>query len=76
MPMKPSLILEHKCIGECRSAAPPVQSYSGGAIRRAVGETPPPRNLARAIHARFAALGGIDLELPDRGPMRPLPNFG
>jgi len=45
-------------------------------LRRAAGETPPPRNLGRAIHARFAALGGVDLELPERGPMRPLPNFG
>ncbi|MYK60271.1 MAG: plasmid stabilization protein [Rhodospirillaceae bacterium] len=45
-------------------------------LRRAVGETPPPRNLGRAIHARFAALGGVDLELPERGPMRPLPDFG
>lgn len=140
------MIPKHKGICECRSAAPPVQSHSGGVIRaglrasfrysraidcnainaqffkknarkqalpktsitisnlddglkrrlrvraaengrsieeeardilrRAVGETPPPRNLGRAIHARFAALGGVDLELPERGPMRPLPDFG
>ena len=40
-------------------------------LRRALGEAPPPKDLGRAIHARFAALGGINLELPDRGPMRP-----
>ena len=39
--------------------------------RRAVGEAPPPKDLGRAIHARFAALGGVDLELPERGPARP-----
>ena len=45
-------------------------------LRRAVGEVPPPKDLGRAIHARFAALGGADLELPERGPMRPPPEFG
>jgi len=45
-------------------------------LRRAVAEPPPPKDLGRAIHARFAALGGVDLELPERGPMRPAPEFG
>ena len=31
---------------------------------------------ACAIHARFAALGGVELELPERDPMRPPPEFG
>ena len=44
-------------------------------LRRAVGETLPPKDLGRAIHARFAPLGGVDLELPERGPMRPPPDF-
>ena len=44
-------------------------------LRRSVGEAPPPRDLGRAIHARFAALGGVDLELPERSPMRPPPRF-
>ncbi|MDE0175377.1 MAG: hypothetical protein OYH76_01070 [Defluviicoccus sp.] len=30
----------------------------------------------RAIHARFAALGGVERELPERTPMRPPPEFG
>ena len=45
-------------------------------LRRTVGDAPPPKDLGRAIHARFAALGGIELELPGRGPMRPPPEFG
>ena len=43
---------------------------------RTVGGPPPPKDLGRAIHARFAALGGVDLELPERGPMCPPPKFG
>lgn len=45
-------------------------------LRRAVGEASPPKDLGQAIHARFAALGGVDLELPKRGPMRPPPELG
>ena len=41
-------------------------------LREAVGEAPP-RDLGRAIHARFAALGGVELALPARGPMREPP---
>ncbi len=35
-----------------------------------------PRNLAKLINDRFAALGGVDLEIPVREPMRdpPQPN--
>ena len=44
-------------------------------LRRTVGEAPPPKDLGRAIHARFAALGGGELELPERGPMRSPPRF-
>ena len=45
-------------------------------LRRTVGETPRTKDLGRAIHARFAALGGAELELPERGPMRPPPKLG
>ncbi len=45
-------------------------------LRRAVGEPVPPKDLGRAIHARFAALGGVELVLPERGPMRQPPAFG
>ena len=44
-------------------------------LRHAVGEAPHPKDLGRSIHARFAALGGVELELSERGPMRPPPEF-
>jgi plasmid stability protein len=31
---------------------------------------PKTENLGQAIHRRFAALGGIDLKVPPRGPIR------
>ncbi len=44
-------------------------------LRQAVGKAAPPKDLGRAIHARFAALGGVELALPVRGPMREPPEF-
>ena len=38
-------------------------------------EAPREGNLADRIHALFAPLGGVDLELLPRGPMRDLPTF-
>ena len=29
-----------------------------------------PRDLGKEIHRRFAALGGVDLKIPPRGPIR------
>lgn len=43
--------------------------------RDAVGRETPPRNLASAIRARIGPLGGVDLELPPRGPGREPPSF-
>ena len=37
-------------------------------LRDAVGRKPGSRNLAEAIRARIAPLGGVDLELPPREP--------
>jgi plasmid stability protein len=34
-----------------------------------------PRNLAAAIHRRFARLGGVELELLPRTPVREPPDF-
>ena len=36
----------------------------------ALTEQAPPTNLARAIQDRFASLGGIELDIPLREPMR------
>ena len=41
----------------------------------AAPEQPPERNLYERIRARFAPLGGIDLELPPREPTRDPPRF-
>lgn len=35
----------------------------------------PARDLAAAIKARMAPLGGVDLEIPPRGPMREPPDL-
>ena len=44
-------------------------------LRQVVGQPSVPKNLGHAIHARFAALGGVDLVMPARTPMRPSPDF-
>ena len=44
-------------------------------LRQVVGQPSAPRNLGQAIHARFAALGGADLALPVRTPMRASPDL-
>jgi plasmid stability protein len=38
-------------------------------------EAVPVRNLGSAIRARFAPLGGVELEIPPRQPMREPPRF-
>ena len=45
-------------------------------LRSTLSEAPLPKDLGRGIHARFAALGGGHLELPDRRLMRPPAVFG
>ncbi|MCY3827720.1 MAG: plasmid stabilization protein [Rhodospirillaceae bacterium] len=44
-------------------------------LRHAVERKNAPHNLAAAIRSRIAPLGGVDLELPPRGPMREPPSF-
>ncbi|MBH0239367.1 FitA-like ribbon-helix-helix domain-containing protein [Methylobrevis albus] len=40
-------------------------------LRQALaGDAPAPVDIGRSIHARFAALGGIDLAMPLREPVR------
>lgn len=41
-----------------------------------VEESGTPRNLAEAIRRRFRPLGGVELHLPDRQPMREPPKPG
>lgn len=44
-------------------------------LRKAVERKPGPTNLASAIRARFAPLGGVELDIPARQPMREPPLF-
>ena len=44
-------------------------------LRQVVGQPGAPKNLGQTIHARFAAVGGIDLPPTKRSPMRPTPDF-
>jgi hypothetical protein len=45
-------------------------------LRLAMAQNAPPRDLAAAIRARIAPLGGVDLDLPARDAMREPPHFG
>jgi plasmid stability protein len=44
-------------------------------LRQVMKEPAPPINLAAAIRARIAPLGGVDLDLPEREPMPELPDI-
>ena len=44
-------------------------------LREAVASGAGPDNLAVAIRARFAPLGGVELQLPPREPAREPPRF-
>ena len=45
-------------------------------LRMALNHQPSEQeNLASAIRARFAPMGGVDLDLPPRSPMRKPPRF-
>lgn len=44
-------------------------------LREVVGRETPPENLAQAIRARVAPLGGVELDLPAREPMREPPGI-
>ena len=47
-----------------------------GILREAVGrEAVPEKGLGTAIHELFKPFGGVELELPPRGPMREPPSF-
>lgn len=47
-----------------------IEEEARAILRAALTEYPPPTNLASAIHARFAPMGGVELEIPFREPMR------
>ena len=45
-------------------------------LRVALTENKPPVNLAQSIRARFEPLGGVELDIPPREPMRDPPELG
>ena len=45
-------------------------------LRVALNEKKPPVNLAQSIRARFEPLGGVELDIPPREPMRDPPELG
>jgi plasmid stability protein len=44
-------------------------------LRQVVALPSAPKDLGRAIHERFAAIDGVNLEIPPRSPMRAAPDF-
>jgi antitoxin FitA len=44
-------------------------------LRQVVGQPGTPSNLGQSIHARLAALGGVDLPPAKRTPTRPVPDL-
>ena len=45
-------------------------------LRQVVAVTSPPRDLAAAIRARVAKVGGVELDIPAREPIREPLRFG
>ena len=52
-----------------------IEEEARAILREALDEYAPPANLASAIHDRFAPLGGVELRVPSREPMREPPPF-
>lgn len=44
-------------------------------LRQSIAKPAAPQNLGEAIHRRFAALGGVEIDLPPREPMPDPPRF-
>ena len=68
--------LKHRLRGRAVENGRSMEEEVSDILRRAVGESPPPKDLSRAIHARFVPLGGVEPECPEGGPMRPSPELG
>ena len=64
--------LRKRAAGNGRSMEEEVRLILGEAVGR---EAVPLKGLGTAIHELFKPLGGVELELPPRGPMREPPRF-
>ncbi len=63
--------LRKRAAGHGRSVEEEVRAI----LHEAVKQENPPTNLLSSIHARFAPLGGVELELPAREPLPKPPRF-
>lgn len=52
-----------------------MEEEAGAILLTALDEHRSPANLSRAIRARFSPLGGVELEIPPRDPMREPPGW-
>jgi antitoxin FitA len=57
-----------------RSMEEEARQILNAALKR-FAQPKPELSFGEKIHARFAALGGVELAIPPRSPMRPLPIF-
>ena len=64
--------LRKRAAGHGRSMEEEVRLILADAVER---EAPPAKGLGTAIHELFKPFGGVELEIPPRGPMREPPRF-
>ncbi len=68
--------LEHRLRARAAENGRSMEEEIRHILRRALDPQPSARkDLAAAIRARFAPLGGVELELPPRSPMRTPPQL-
>lgn len=68
--------LKHRLRIQAAANGRSMEAEARDILRTALNRQPAaPQNLASAIRARFAPLGGVELELPPRSPMRQPPQF-
>ena len=68
--------LEERLRDRARVNGRTMEEEVGYILRNALGEAQaPPEKLGTAIHELFKPLGGVELEIPAREPMREPPSF-
>ena len=68
--------LEKRLRDRARVNGRTMEEEVGYILRNALGDAQaPPKKLGTAIHELFKPLGGVELEIPAREPMREPPSF-
>ena len=68
--------LKHRLRIQAAANGRSMEAEARDILRTALNRQPAaPQNLASAIRARFAPLGGVEPDLPPRSPMRQPPQF-